>query len=37
MVAEDMPWEQITEAWFGRVSHEAIAEAVALTNNGLVV
>lgn len=30
MVAEGTPWEQITETWFGRVSHDAIAEAVSL-------
>jgi uncharacterized protein (DUF433 family) len=30
MVAEGMPWEQITETWFGRVSHDAIAEAISL-------
>ena len=35
MVAEGMPWEQITETWFGRVSHDAIAEAVALANAAL--
>lgn len=28
MVSAGIPWEQITENWFGRVSHEAIAEAV---------
>ena len=32
MVSVGMPWEQITENWFGRVSHEAITEAVALAN-----
>lgn len=36
MVAEGMPWEQITETWFGRVSHEAIAEAVALAKAALL-
>lgn len=30
MVAEGMPWERITEAWFGRVNHNAIAEAISL-------
>lgn len=32
MVANGMPLEQITKTWFGRVSHDAIAEAVALAN-----
>lgn len=36
MVAEGRPWEQITETWFGRVSHDAIAEAVALANAALL-
>jgi uncharacterized protein (DUF433 family) len=35
MVAEGMPWEEITKTWYGRVSHEAIAEAVALANAAL--
>jgi uncharacterized protein (DUF433 family) len=36
MVAEGMPWEQITETWFSRVSHDAIAEAVSLfTRNSI--
>lgn len=35
MVAEGMPWEQIVETWFGRISHDAIAEAVALANAAL--
>lgn len=36
MVAADVPWQQITENWFGRVSHEAIAEAVALAKTALL-
>jgi len=29
-IAEGMPWEQISWSWRGKVSHEAIAEAVQL-------
>lgn len=36
MVASGMPWEEITENWFGRVSHDAIAEAIALANAALL-
>jgi uncharacterized protein (DUF433 family) len=35
MVAEGMPWEQIIETWFGRINHDAIAEAVDLANAAL--
>lgn len=33
MVAAGMPWEQVTETWFGRVSHDAIAEAIAIAKD----
>jgi len=36
MVAKGTPWEQIIETWFGRISHDAIAEAVALANAALL-
>lgn len=32
MVAEGRKWESISEAWGGKVSEEAIAEAVSLAN-----
>ncbi len=32
MVAQGMAWNEITETWFGRVSHAAIAEAVRLAS-----
>jgi len=31
MVAEGMPWKRISETWFGRVSHDAIAKAISLS------
>lgn len=36
MVAQGMAWSEITETWFGRVSHAAIAEAVRLANEALL-
>jgi uncharacterized protein (DUF433 family) len=36
MVAEGWDWEKISTAWFGKVSHEAIAEAIALARDALV-
>ncbi|MGH9852375.1 MAG: DUF433 domain-containing protein [Blastocatellia bacterium] len=36
MVAQGMAWDEITETWFGRVSHAAIAEAVRLANEALL-
>ncbi|MGH9839331.1 MAG: DUF433 domain-containing protein [Blastocatellia bacterium] len=36
MVAQGMAWSEITETWFGRVSHAAIAEAVKLANEALL-
>jgi len=35
-VAEGTPWDQIADAWRGRVSHEAIAEAVRLAREALM-
>ncbi len=35
MVAEGMDWDRISEAWDGRVSKEAIAEAVNLASQML--
>jgi uncharacterized protein (DUF433 family) len=34
-VASGMPWEHICWAWRGKVSHEAIAEALQLAADGL--
>lgn len=34
-VSSGMPWEQICWAWRGKVSHNAIAEALHLAANGL--
>ena len=36
MVAQGMPWSEITETWFGRVRYDAIAEAVRLANEALL-
>lgn len=36
MVAQGMAWNEITETWFGRVSHAAIVEAVRLANEALL-
>jgi uncharacterized protein (DUF433 family) len=36
MIAEGWDWQRISEAWDGRVSHEAIAEAVELARKALV-
>jgi uncharacterized protein (DUF433 family) len=30
MVAKGMPWDKIVYQWYGRISHEAIAEAIQL-------
>ncbi len=35
MVAQGWAWDKISEAWFGRIGPEAIAEAIALANNAL--
>lgn len=35
MVAQGWAWDKISEAWFGRISSPAIAEAVALANSAL--
>lgn len=34
-VASGMPWQHICWAWRGKVSHEAIAEALQLAADGL--
>lgn len=36
MVAQGWAWGKISEAWFGRIGPEAIAEAVALANTALL-
>jgi uncharacterized protein (DUF433 family) len=36
MVAKGWEWEKISKAWFGRVSHEAIAEAIKLASEALI-
>ncbi len=36
MVSQGWEWEKISEAWFGRINSDAIAEAVALANNALL-
>ena len=36
MVAEGYDWNQISTAWFGRVSHAAIAEAIKLAGEALM-
>lgn len=35
-VASGMAWEAIVEEWRGKVSHEAIAEAVRLAREALI-
>ena len=35
MVAQGWAWDKISEAWFGRIGAEAIAEAIALANTAL--
>jgi len=35
-VASGLAWEAIVEEWRGRVSHEAIAEAVRLAREALI-
>ena len=36
MVAQGWAWEKISEAWFGRISSDAIAEAIVLANSALL-
>jgi uncharacterized protein (DUF433 family) len=36
MIAEGYNWDQISKAWFGKVGHEAIAEAVELARDALI-
>ena len=36
-VANGMAWEAIVEEWRGRVSHDAIAEAVRLDREALIM
>ncbi|MBI3949050.1 MAG: DUF433 domain-containing protein [Acidobacteria bacterium] len=36
MVAKGWDWDKISTAWFGKVSHEAIAEAIELAREALV-
>ncbi len=36
MVSQGWAWDKISEAWFGRISSDAIAEAVALANSALL-
>jgi len=36
MLAEGYSWEQISAAYYGKISHEAIAEAIALACSALV-
>ena len=36
-VANGMAWEAIVEEWRGRVSHDAIAEAVRLAREALIM
>ena len=36
-VANGMAWEAIVEEWRGRVSHEAMAEAVRLAREALIL
>jgi hypothetical protein len=35
-VAEGCNWDQISAAYYGKISHEAIAEAIALACSALV-
>ena len=35
MVAQGWAWDKISEAWFGRIGAEAIAEAIGLANTAL--
>ncbi|MBI3949054.1 MAG: DUF433 domain-containing protein [Acidobacteria bacterium] len=36
MVAEGLDWDYISSEYFGKVSHEAIAEAVQLAREALI-
>jgi uncharacterized protein (DUF433 family) len=36
MLAEGYSWDQISAAYYGKISHEAIAEAIALACSALV-
>ncbi len=36
MVAKGWDWKKISKVWFGKISHEAIEEAIKLASEALV-